>query len=205
MIAHLRGKLVDKHPNFVIIDVGGDVGGVGYAVTIPVSTYSQLGQTGAEAALHIYTHVREDTLALFGFATRAEKAIFEQLITVSGIGARLAVTILSGLPADVLSKAIRSGDVTRLTKIPGVGKKTGERMILELREKLGPAIASDEATVPPNADDATQEEVISALLNLGCTRDAAQKAVGRALKEKSAEDMLEFESLFRRALDLISR
>jgi Holliday junction DNA helicase RuvA len=205
MIAHLRGKLADKQPNFVIIEVGGDAGGVGYAVTIPVSTYSQLGQTGSEAALHIYTHVREDALALFGFATRGEKAIFEQLITVSGIGARLAVTILSGLPVDDLSTAIRSGDVPRLTKIPGVGKKTGERMILELREKLGPAIASSEATAQPNADDATQEEVISALLNLGCTRDAARKAVGKALKEKSAEDILEFESLFRRSLDLMSR
>ena len=204
MIAHLRGKLIDKQPNFVIIEVGGDAGGVGYAVTIPVSTYSQLGQTGSEAALHIYTHVREDALALFGFATRGEKAIFEQLITVSGIGAKLAVTILSGLPVDDLSKAIRSADVTRLTKIPGVGKKTGERMILELREKLGPAIAGDEATAQPNADDATREEVISALLNLGCTRDAAQKAVGKALKEKSAEDILEFESLFRRSLDLMS-
>ena len=201
MIAHLRGKLVDKQPNLVIVDVGG----VGYAVTIPVSTYSQLGQAGAEAALHIYTHVREDALALFGFATRSEKAIFEQLLTVSGIGARLAVTVLSGLPAEELSKAIRSGDVARLTRIPGVGKKTGERMVLELREKLGPAISSGEAAAEPGADEATQREVISALLNLGCTRDAAQRAVGKALREKAAEDVLEFESLFRRSLDLISR
>ncbi len=201
MIAHLRGKLADKQPNFVIIEVGG----VGYAVTIPVSTYSQLGQTGADAALHIYTHVREDALALFGFATHSEKAIFKQLITVSGIGARLAVTILSGLPVDDLSKAIRSGDIARLTKIPGVGKKTGERMVLELREKLGPAIAGDDTATTPNAGEATQQEVISALLNLGCTRDAAQKAVAKALKEKSAEDVLEFESLFRRSLDLMSR
>lgn len=201
MIAHLRGKLVDKQPNLVIIDVGG----VGYAVTIPVSTYSQLGQTGAEASLHIHTHVREDALALFGFATRDEKAIFEQLITVSGIGARLAVAVLSGLPTDELSTAIRSGDVAQLTRIPGVGKKTGERMVLELREKLGPAISSDEMAAQPSADDATQQEVISALLNLGCTRDAAQKAVGKALREKSAADVLEFESLFRRSLDLMSR
>ena len=201
MIAHLRGKLVDKQPNLVIIDVGG----VGYAVTIPVSTYSHLGQTGAEACLHIHTHVREDALALFGFATRGEKAIFEQLITVSGIGARLAVTVLSGLPTDDLSTAIRSGDVAQLTRIPGVGKKTGERMVLELREKLGPAISSDEMAARPGADDATQQEVISALLNLGCTRDAAQKAVGKALREKSAADVLEFEPLFRRSLDLISR
>ena len=200
MIAHLRGKLVDKQPNLVTIDVGG----VGYAVTIPVSTYSQLGQTGAEAALHIHTHVREDALALFGFATRGEKAIFEKLITVSGIGARLAVTVLSGLPSDELSKAIRSGDVARLTRIPGVGKKTGERMVLELREKLGPAIASETAAAA-GADDATQQEVISALLNLGCTRDAAQKAVGKALRGKSAGDDADFESLFRRSLDLISR
>ena len=201
MIAHLRGKLADKHSNLVIIDVGG----VGYAVTIPVSTYSQLGQTGAETSLHIYTHVREDSLVLFGFATRGEKAIFEQLITVSGIGARLAVTILSGLPADELSTAIRSGDVARLTRIPGIGKKTGERMVLELREKLGPAISSDEMAAQPGADGATQQEVISALLNLGCTRDAAQKAVGKALREKSAAEVLEFESLFRRSLDLMSR
>ncbi len=201
MIAHLRGKLADKQPNLVTIDVGG----VGYAVTIPVSTYSQLGQTGTEASLHIHTHVREDALALFGFATRAEKAMFEQLITVSGIGARLAVAVLSGLPTDELSKAIRSGDVAQLTRIPGVGKKTGERMVLELREKMGPAISSDEMAAQPSADDATQQEVISALLNLGCTRDAAQKAVGKALREKSAADVLEFESLFRRSLDLMSR
>ena len=200
MIAHLRGKLHDKQPNLVTIDVAG----VGYAVIIPVSTYSQLGQAGADISLEIHTHVREDALSLFGFSTRREKGIFEKLITVGGIGPRLAITILSGLPADELAAAIRTGDVGRLTRIPGVGKKTGERIVLELREKLGAleSEGADSAAAGGDESDATQREVISALLNLGCSREAARTAVGKALRE---DDETAFEPLFRRSLELISR
>ena len=133
MIARLRGKLLEKQPNFALVDVGG----VGYGVAIPVSTFSQLGEPGGEVLLHTYTHVREDALALFGFTSVGEKELFERLITVSGIGPRLAITILSGVPIDELKTAIRAGDTKRLTRIPGVGRKTGERMVVELREKLG--------------------------------------------------------------------
>ena len=200
MIAHLRGKLRDKEPNLVTVDVAG----VGYAVIIPVSTYSQLGPAGADVSLETYTHVREDALSLFGFSTRREKAIFEKLITVGGIGPRLAITILSGLPADELAGAIRTGDVDRLTCIPGVGKKTGERIVLELREKLGALDAEgvDAAAGGEVGGGAVEREVLSALLNLGCSRDAARKAVGKALREGGEEA---FEPLFRRSLELISR
>ena len=196
MIAHLRGKLHDKQPNLVTVDVAG----VGYAVVVPVSTYSRLGSTGADVSLEIHTHVREDALALFGFGTRREKGIFEKLITVGGIGPRLAITILSGLAADELIDAIRTGDVARLTRIPGVGKKTGERMVLELRETLGALEAKEDAA--PIDGSAVELEVVSALLNLGCSRDAARKAVGRVLREGGE---ISFEPLFRRSLELISR
>ena len=199
MIAHLRGKLHEKQPNLITIDVGG----VGYAVIIPVSTYSELGQAGADISLEIHTHVREDALSLFGFSTPREKGIFEKLITVGGIGPRLAITILSGLPADELAAAIRTGDVGRLTRIPGVGKKTGERIVLELREKLG-ALEAEDAAAAAGGDgsDAAEQEVVSALLNLGCKREAARKAVGKALRDGGD---VAFEPLFRRSLELISR
>ncbi len=199
MIAHLRGKLHEKQPNLITINVGG----VGYAVIIPVSTYSQLGHAGADISLEIHTHVREDALSLFGFSTRREKGIFEKLITVGGIGPRLAITILSGLPADELAAAIRTSDVGRLTRIPGVGKKTGERIVLELREKLG-ALEAEDAAAAAGGDgsDAAEGEVVSALLNLGCSREAARKAVGKALREGGD---VAFEPLFRRSLELISR
>src|SRR5215475_6253487 len=132
MIAHLRGTLLEKHPNAVIVDVAG----VGYEVTIPVSAFSSLPEKGQQVVLHIHTHVREDALALFGFVAAADKALFEKLITVSGIGPKLAVTTLSGLTASDLIAAIRPGAVDQLVRIPGVGKKTAERMVLELRDKL---------------------------------------------------------------------
>ncbi len=132
MIAHLRGILLEKHPNQVIVEAQG----VGYDVTIPVSTYSLLPEAGAEVRLRIHTHVREDAIALFGFATADEKLLFEKLIAVSGIGPKLAVTVLSGLATGDLIDAIRSGEVEKLVRIPGVGKKTAERMVLELRDKL---------------------------------------------------------------------
>ena len=196
MIAHLRGKLAEKQPNLVVVDVDG----VGYELTIPVSTYLQLGNAGEEVALHTHTHVREDSLALFGFATRHEKSIFEKLITVSGIGPRLAVTVLSGLPAGDLATAIRNGDVATLTRIPGVGRKTGERMVLELREKLIPA--GEGGAGLPSEMSPIERDVISALLNLGCSRPAAEKAVRNALNESDSGG---FEPLFRRSLELMGR
>jgi Holliday junction DNA helicase RuvA len=132
MIAHLRGILLEKHPNQAIVEAGG----VGYDVAIPVSTYSALPEPGAEVKLKIHTHLREDSLSLYGFASEEEKILFERLITVSGIGPRLAITVLSGLPIAELYAAIRAGAVERLVRIPGVGKKTAERIVLELREKL---------------------------------------------------------------------
>jgi Holliday junction DNA helicase RuvA len=197
MIAHLRGTLLEKKPNLVLVDVAG----VGYAVTIPVSTFSQLGNSGEPIALHTFTHVREDTLALFGFFTRGEKELFERLITVNGIGPKLAVTILSGVPADELLTAIRSGDSKRLMRIPGVGRKSSERIVLELREKLGP-LSPDSDAAATGDSNGVEEDVISALQNLGCTRDAAQTAVRKALEAGIGR---EFEPLFRRSMELVGR
>src|SRR5579885_3407656 len=132
MIAHLRGKLIARHPNEVIVETSG----VGYDVTISVPTFSELPALGSEVSLHIHTHVREDQIALYGFLRPEEKQLFEKLITVSGIGPKLAITILSGMATDEMKGAIRGNDVAKLTRIPGIGKKTAERMVLELRDKL---------------------------------------------------------------------
>jgi Holliday junction DNA helicase RuvA len=196
MIAHLRGTLLEKKPNLALVDVAG----VGYALTIPVSTFSQLGNPGDQISLHTFTHVREDTLALFGFFTRGEKELFERLITVNGIGPKLAVTILSGVPAEELLAAIRAGDSKRLMRVPGVGRKGSERIVLELREKLGPL--SPEGAAATSADGGVEQDVISALQNLGCTRDAAQTAVRKALDAGVGR---EFEPLFRRSMELVGR
>src|SRR5579862_3504394 len=171
MIAHLRGKLLAKHPNQAIVETSG----VGYDVTITVPTFSDLPAIGAEVALHIHTHVREDALALYGFLRASEKVLFEKLITVSGIGPKLAITILSGMPADEMIGAIRGNDIARLTRIPGIGKKTAERMVLELRDKLPETTAPSTPAVP--AMTATEEDVLSALVNLGYQRAAAEKAL----------------------------
>ena len=198
MIAHLRGTLLEKHPNLVIVDTGG----VGYEVTIPVSAYSSLPETGSQVQLHIHTHVREDALLLFGFTSAADKALFEKLITVSGIGPKLAVTALGGLTAPDLAAAIREGSVEQLVRIPGVGKKTAERMVLELRDKLDllPGIARAAAASARSAFNATEEDVISALANFGVARPAAEAAVTKA---KSAGEGNDFDGLFRRALKLV--
>ena len=195
MIALLRGVLLEKHPNQAIVEAGG----VGYDVTIPVSTYSHLPDAGAEVRLRIHTHVREDALALYGFLSQDEKALFEKLISVSGIGPKLAVTVLSGLAAADLMLAIRRGEMDRLVRIPGVGKKTAERIILELRDKL-PAPAGEEAAAPAPALAPVDQDVLSALLNLGCARPAAEAAVRKA---KAAGVPSDFEPLFRRALELV--
>ena len=191
MIAHLRGKLLVKHPNQVILDVCG----VGYDVTISVPTFSDLPGAGNEVALHIHTHVREDAIALYGFLRTAEKTLFEKLLTVSGIGPKLAITILSGMSADAMVNAIRSGDIVRLTKIPGIGKKTAERMVLELRDKLAATTTTPEAAVPVLSP--AEEDVISALVNLGYQRIAAEKALANInSREKSGS----FDDLFRATL-----
>ena len=195
MIAQLRGLLVEKHPNQAVVEVGG----VGYDVTIPVSTFTRLPDPGNEVRLRIHTHVREDALALYGFATPDEKALFEKLIGVSGIGTSLAVKVLSGMAAPELIGAIRRGEVDRLVRIPGVGKKTAERMVLELRDKL-PAAGGEETAPPVPSLSAVDEDVLSALLNLGCARPHAEAAVRKA---KAGGAPAEFEPLFRRALELV--
>jgi len=196
MIALLRGVLLEKHPNQAIVDTGG----VGYDVTIPVSTFTHLPDAGAEVRLRIYTHVREDALSLYGFLTQDEKALFEKLIGVSGIGPTLAVKVLSGVAAADLVNAIRRGEVERLVRIPGVGKKTAERMVLELRDKL-PAITGAEPTTPAEAAlTPVDQDVLSALLNLGCARPQAEAAVRKA---KAAGAAADFEPLFRKALELV--
>ena len=152
MIALLRGTLVEKHPNQAILDVGG----VGYDVTIPISTFSKLPAAGAEALLRIHTHVREDALSLFGFLTKDEKNLFEKLIAVSNIGPGLAIKVLSGMDAGDLQNAIRRGEIEKLVRIPGVGKKTAERMVLELRDKLPAPEGGDQAPAAPSLSAPTK-------------------------------------------------
>ncbi|HEX3103717.1 MAG TPA: Holliday junction branch migration protein RuvA [Terriglobales bacterium] len=193
MIAHLRGKLIARHPNQVIVDAMG----VGYEVTISVPTFSELPVAGSEVSLHIHMHVREDQIALYGFLRPEEKHLFEKLISVSGIGPKLAITILSGMPTNEMTAAIRGNDVARLTKIPGIGRKTAERMVLELRDKL-PAAATDQVHVVPSLN-AIQEDVLSALMNLGYQRAAAEKALGSVEKNGS------FDATFRAALAAMSK
>jgi len=196
MIAHLRGRLLTKHPNQAIVETGG----VGYDVTISVPTFSDLPALGSEVALHIHTHVREDLIALYGFLRPAEKQLFEKLITVSGIGPKLAITILSGMPADDMVGAIRGNDIARLTRIPGIGKKTAERMVLELRDKLPAAAAGEVRAVA--VISAVEEDVLSALTNLGYQRAAAEKAVSAVTKNRPGGS---FEAMFREALGALSK
>jgi holliday junction DNA helicase RuvA len=195
MIAHLRGKLLAKHPNQAIVETAG----VGYDVTITVPTFSDLPGLGSEVALHIHTHVREDQIALYGFLTPAEKQLFEKLITVSGIGPKLAITILSGMPANEMVGAIRGNDIARLTRIPGIGKKTAERMVLELRDKL--PLAGAETPAAPTMT-AMEEDVLSALVNLGYQRPAAERALAQAAKNGKDGS---FEALFRNTLAALSK
>jgi Holliday junction DNA helicase RuvA len=196
MIAHLRGKLLAKHPNQAVVETAG----VGYDVTISVPTFSDLPAIGADVALHIHTHVREDVIALYGFLRPTEKVLFEKLITVSGIGPKLAITILSGMAADEMVGAIRGNDVARLTRIPGIGRKTAERMVLELRDKLpepGTATARPISTL-----SVTEQDVLSALVNLGYQRAASEKALSLATRSEKGGS---FDGLFRAALAALSK
>jgi len=196
MIAHLRGTLLAKHPNRAIVETHG----VGYDVAITVTTFTEMAAAGAEVALHIHTHVREDALSLYGFLRLAEKHLFEKLLTVSGIGPTLAIKILSGMPADEMIGAIRNGDLARLTRIPGIGKKTAERMVLELRDKLPAPTGGSETNASPASS--VEEDVISALVNLGYQRAAAEKALLAARGSKAPQS---FEVLFREALGSLSK
>src|SRR5580698_6039307 len=191
MIAHLRGTLLEKHPNMAIVDAHG----VGYEVTIPVSAFSSLPEIGQPVALHIHTHVREDALSLFGFASAADKNLFLKLITVSGIGPSLAIKTLSGLQSADLIAAIKSAAIEQLVRIPGVGKKTAERMVLELRDKLDLGMPDRPGAVPtPKSNfSATEEDVISALMNFGANRASAEAAVNKA---KSPDQSNDFDALF---------
>jgi holliday junction DNA helicase RuvA len=192
MIAHLRGKLIAKHPNQAIVEAAG----VGYDVNISVSTFSELPALGADVAMFVHTHVREDALTLFGFLRAQEKHLFEKLISVSGIGPRLAITILSGMKADAAVAAIKGNNVAALTRVPGIGKKTAERMVLELRDKLE-AFGVPAATVASPVED----DVLSALVNLGYNRGLAEKALAR-LGNTSADG---FDGLFRKVLAALAK
>ncbi len=198
MIGHLRGTLIDKRPTQVLVDVAG----VGYAVTIPLSTFYALGDLRSEVSLLTYTHVREDALALYGFLTAREKHFFEMLISASGVGPSLAIKILSGMSVDELIPAIRRGDLVQLTRIPGVGKKTAERMVVELRDKLA-AMAHAEEPARPEASGRPQLEadVISALENLGYDRRNAERAVEAARKGGAGKH---FEDLLKESLKQLS-
>ena len=193
MIAHLRGQILTKTPNSVVVECGG----VGYELAISVATYSELGGEGAEAKLHVHTHVREDALLLYGFAELQEKRLFEKLLTISGIGPKLAITVLSGISAERLVGAIRGGDHATLTRIPGIGKKTAERVVLELKDKLDDMTGFVPADAPVSLGGIA-DDVVSALVNLGYARPAAQKAVEAAAKDESVSG--DFEKLFRASM-----
>jgi Holliday junction DNA helicase RuvA len=192
VIAHLRGRLLDKQPNRVIVDVNG----VGYDVAVPVSTFYGLGDTGSEVALRIHTHVREEALCLYGFATRLEQELFERLIGVSGIGPKLSLSVLSGIEPPDLVSAIQTSDVGRLTAIPGVGKKTAERIVLELKDRL-PRLRVEQAAAGAPAGVTTKDDVLSALVNLGYHRPLAERAVEAAVKATPDGD---FERTLKQAL-----
>ena len=176
MIAHLRGRILEKQPNRVVVDVGG----VGYDVAVPLSTFYGLGDAGAEIALRVHTHVREDAISLFGFATALELDLFLRLIGISGIGPKVGLAVLSGIePADLVG-AIERSDLARLTAIPGVGKKTSERIVLELKDRL-PKVHAVAAVAGGGDAPVLRDDLLSALMNLGYHRPLAEKAVDAAL------------------------
>jgi Holliday junction DNA helicase RuvA len=197
VIAHLRGRILRKAPHELTIDVAG----VGYRVLIPVTTFYRLGDEGSEVSLRVHTHVREDALQLFGFREAREQALFERLIDVAGVGPRLALNILSGIEAPELVEAIRAADLARLTRIPGVGKKTGERLLLELKDKVAALAADTPEAALPQAPEGPEEDLLSALANLGYSRPEAKRAVERALRE---EPDARFEDQLRHALRVLS-
>lgn len=200
MIAFLRGRILDKHPNLLVVDVQG----VGYEVHVPLSTYYDVGDTGGDVALRIYTHVREEALQLYGFLTTVEQQLFERLIAISGIGPKLAISVLSGIEPRELIGAVHRGDIARLTGIPGVGRKTAERIVLELKDRLGhlttPAGAEERA--PAVSGERLRDDVLSALRNLGYQRPLAEKAVDATLSSTEAPG---FEQALKAALRELMR
>lgn len=196
MIAFLRGEVFEKHPNRLIVDVAG----VGYDVQVPLSTFYTAGEPGTAIALRIHTHVREDQLSLYGFATALELTMFERLIAVSGIGPKVALSVLSGIEGRDLVGAIQRNDLARLTAIPGVGKKTAERMCVELRDRLPKAMVASDA--PPSPGDALRDDLVSALTNLGYHRQAIDKSLDKLV---SATGDQRFEDVLRAALKDLSR
>ena len=205
MIAYLQGKLLEKQANSVIVEAHG----VGYEVIIPLSTFYELGEEGSDVSLRIYTHVREDTLQLFGFRTVRERELYLKLIAVNGIGAKSGISMLSGMSADEIVTAIRTDNLARLTSIPGVGKKTAERLVIELRdklndftaqstqEKLASGISSSELPA-----DAVFDDALSALVNLGYQRNAAEKALNQAVKDGTE---MSVQKLLRKSLQLLAK
>jgi Holliday junction DNA helicase RuvA len=196
MIGQLRGRLTDKRPNQVLVDVGG----VGYIVQVPLSTYAALGELHTEVTLLIHTHVREDALSLYGFLSSREKHLFEMLLSASGVGPSLALKILSGMSVEDLVPAISGGDLARLTKIPGVGRKTAERMVVELKDKLD-AVTVEVERPSPSSPAGVEADVVSALVNLGYEARVAEAAVTEVRRESGAAN---FEKLLRASLQSLS-
>jgi Holliday junction DNA helicase RuvA len=199
MIGFLRGRVLDKHPNRILIDVNG----VGYELHVPLSTYYDVGDAGSEISLRVHTHVREDALQLFGFLTPLEQVLFERLIAISGIGPKLAIAVLSGIESRELVVSVRRADVARLTRIPGIGKKTAERIVLELKDRLGD-VARDEtgADVEQPRADRLRDDLVSALENLGYHRPLAEKAVDAA---RARDSSASFEEALKSALRELMR
>ena len=196
MIAFLRGSIVEKHPNRIVVDVNG----VGYEVFVPLSTFYGLGEPGSQIALRIHTHVREDALLLYGFGTLLEQELFERLIGIGGIGPKLALAVLSGIEPVELVRAIERGDVARLTAIPGVGKKTSERIVLELKDRLPrPQPAAAAGGAAPEAP-LLRDDVVSALVNLGYHRPLAEKAAEAAIAAVGSSSVAAFEGVLKQAL-----
>jgi len=200
MIAFLSGKLLEKHANTVILDVGG----VGYEVTIPLSTFYELGEAGTQVELRIYTHVREDAIQLFGFKTTRERDLYLKLLSVQGIGAKSGISMLSGMNADEIVAAIRSNDLGRLTAIPGVGRKTAERLVVELRDKVGELAAAAGAAASETSlpTDAVFDDALSALINLGYQKAAAERALKQATQEGTE---MSVQKLLRRSLQVLAK
>ena len=197
MIAQIKGSLIEKSADRLVVSVQG----VGYEIFIPFSTYYELGEVGETVSLHIYTHVKEDALSLYGFLTVREKQLFTRLIQISGIGPKLGVAILSGLPAEELIQAVAEGDLVKLNAIPGVGKKSAERIILEMKDKVLPLLPEVGQAAGPHRSGSTQSDVVSALVNLGYLRHRAEKAVSRALQDGETG---RFQDLLKKSLKEIS-
>jgi Holliday junction DNA helicase RuvA len=202
LIASLRGTILEKHPNRIVIDVNG----VGYDVFVPLSTFYGLGDAGSTITVRIHTHVREDALLLYGFATLLEQELFERLIGVSGIGPKVALAVLSGIEPQELIHAIERGDLARLTAIPGVGKKTSERIVLELKDRLprAQAVTTAAGGVPRDAP-VMRDDVVSALVNLGYHRPLAEKAAEAAMKTHGPVSDASFERMLKQALREVAK